>query len=935
MARANGKEEKTVLEKCEEAYREWFKKAEQILKNKGLSSNAGIKGLADAQNLISQEYNKLFGRQGMHPLLHIKDGKQAPRYILDRDETWVLYKPPVWQMGGSEWQWRKRIDGLRKSKARLVDAQKDFLDSDKAEALQEWHGLTQGTWYVDEEAEQYRRENKPADAIKDWGFVQRLDMETDGPVIIGKTWRSQRVLHAQMQEHLIGKAYMCLVHGRVENRIQFVKGKWAVLGGDDATCIQVKHDLEHDPFFDLTAGGGRWNAVVGGGKREVRMAETFLKPIAYYRRKEDNTDYTLVYVNILSGITHQVRITMQSIGHPLVSDDRYLPKEQAHADIKWCPRNFLVEVRSDWFDIFGPHEDAPRRKYTRVSMENPLPRLFQNILENRLELVEQLDQTADLYQGCQYWSLGDEQLMAKYPKEAEFRRKVIRWGQRRGIHLDALDRLLLLDRDTINTVLSKYKTPDEDDQHWVCPSCMTLNMPDTRSYSDRDPNVCRGGGALGRWCGQSRIVDEDFKLLDGWCDFLSDPTFHLLMIVNPLWLQARRDILRTERPNWERPRPEPEGTRCTEDILLALQAALVLDVRKGGFGISEENLKLVPGLENIRLPLGQPPADSVVFRTRLPGKGEGSQWKYCLKGKERIKHTEKYAVKGKKLTGKIALEAVELTKKMLPSNFEIMQRRKEKERLAAEAEVQRVEKRERDANAAREANEVAMKKKRSWKKIKSAKTGDFYYFDAESGDTQAEMPFDYIEEEDREPAPLPSKKAEPELLRWKRMESKSKPGQFYYFNSLTGVNEVNPPVVDPPWKLCQSATKPGQFYYSNMDTGESVVDPPLTARPAPAGTKRPAPAPSAEVKSSEPPLKRIANGNEVLPDGWSKKESDTHKGKFYYINAKTGKTSWDKPIAAIAAKPSPWVKKESSSHPGKFYYFNTLTNETKWTQPKE
>lgn len=38
-----------------------------------------------------------------------------------------------------------------------------------------------------------------------------------------------------------------------------------------------------------------------------------------------------VYVNILTGITHQIRITMQSFGHPLVSDDRYLPRDAGAA----------------------------------------------------------------------------------------------------------------------------------------------------------------------------------------------------------------------------------------------------------------------------------------------------------------------------------------------------------------------------------------------------------------------------------------------------------------------------------------------------------------------------------------------------------------------------------------------------------------------------
>merc|ERR1719272_2480929 len=98
----------------------------------------------------------------------------------------------------------------------------------------------------------------------------------------------------------------------------------------------LRYDAENDPFYEATESKKFAN-------RTVRMAESFFKPLAYYQKKDDNSDYTLVYVNILTGITHQIRITMQSVGHPLVSDDRYLPKDQTIADLKWCPRNFLVE----------------------------------------------------------------------------------------------------------------------------------------------------------------------------------------------------------------------------------------------------------------------------------------------------------------------------------------------------------------------------------------------------------------------------------------------------------------------------------------------------------------------------------------------------------------------------------------------------------------
>ena len=52
--------------------------------------------------------------------------------------------------------------------------------------------------------------------------------------------------------------------------------------------------------------------------------------------------------------------------------------------------------------------------------------------------------------------------------------------------------------------------------------------------------------------------------------------------------------------------------------------------------------------ENARMPLCLPP-DSPVSRVRLPGRGLGSQWRYTLKGKERVKVAANYSVKLKTL----------------------------------------------------------------------------------------------------------------------------------------------------------------------------------------------------------------------------------------------------------------------------------------------
>ena len=56
----------------------------------------------------------------------------------------------------------------------------------------------------------------------------------------------------------------------------------------------------------------------------------------------DGREYTLVHVRTLTGRTHQVRVHMQSLGHPLVGDRKY-GGPRGHEP--WCPRMFLHSVK--------------------------------------------------------------------------------------------------------------------------------------------------------------------------------------------------------------------------------------------------------------------------------------------------------------------------------------------------------------------------------------------------------------------------------------------------------------------------------------------------------------------------------------------------------------------------------------------------------------
>jgi len=912
---ASGRDAK-ITERSEKARREFFDKCEKI--KKGAHYNDKL--IIEIANKGAQEYNKVFGRIGVHPLLHLKGGKKRPRYLVERDELWVMYKPPLWSMGGVGDTWRKNLDLVKANTHNLKQAEELFLASEKAETLQEWHGLLNGLLWVPPE--------HVGGDMKGWGFIQRLDLETDGPVIVAKTWRAMRMMQVQMKEHVNTKAYVALVHGRVENRVQHIKRKFAELGNDAATQVMLQHDGINDPFFDWSM-DGRWPS------RSVRMAETFFKPLAYFHRKEDNSDYTLIYVNILTGITHQIRITMQSCGHPLVSDDRYLPRDQALSDLKWCPRNFLVAVRSDFFDLTGTHEDPARRNYTRISLENPLPKVFQNIIKQKLVLTERLDPTADLCVGPSYWAIGDEELMASYPKDDEFRKKVMRWGLRRGIHTDAMDRLLLLSKEDIDEILNNYKPPsqmyEEMYKTWVCPACMHWNSAEASAKFGEDPDKCKGGskiGALGRECEGRRLVDPDFKPADGYMNWAKDPTIHFLYIVNHRWLDARRAVFKSNRATWERPPDEPEGTVVTPQIMAALKALLEQKAKVGETGIHEFKLKSYAGLEDISVPLSGFSSDDPVQRTRLPGKGSHSQYFYTLKADLRIKWSAEFDAVRKRYTAPLYVKTDALSEAQIKKPEDVAEGSPDGLHRSASgsfdlppdkrARFEKWTKVESKSNPGKfyyvnnKTKETSIErpddffdpeeKEPTWERRLSKTTGSFYFFNKETGESQSERPENVEVKVDTKA----EEKILEELNKWERKESKSKPGQFYYFNHRTGENEVKPPTVDYPWKLCESKSQKGQYFYHNEVTGVTSVDPPPTAKKI--------------VKKAEPETKETPT--EKLAAGWVKKESDKYPGKFYYSNPTTNETSWK--------KPSPWERIQSNSKPGVYYYKNVESGDTSW-----
>lgn len=128
--------------------------------------------------------------------------------------------------------------------------------------------------------------------VKRPGIVHRLDKETSGVMLVAKTNFAHARLAKQFESHTIEKKYVALVEGEV----QFEEG-----------VIEAEIG-EHHKHHDM-------RRIAGEG--EGKEAETFYQVI----RRGKKVSAVALFPR--TGRTHQLRLHMRHIGHPILGDDKY------------------------------------------------------------------------------------------------------------------------------------------------------------------------------------------------------------------------------------------------------------------------------------------------------------------------------------------------------------------------------------------------------------------------------------------------------------------------------------------------------------------------------------------------------------------------------------------------------------------------------------
>jgi 23S rRNA pseudouridine1911/1915/1917 synthase len=183
------------------------------------------------------------------------------------------------------------------------------------------------------------------------GVVHRLDKETSGLIVVAKNDDAHRKLQAQFARREVKKKYIALVQGWMKK--------------DSGT---VSASISRDRVRRT-----RMTTRQSGGREAVSHFRVIRRIDSAYGK------FTLVEVKIDTGRTHQIRVHMASLGHPVVGDTLYgAPRElqrgrgRQKAGTKAVPRNFLHAAELEF---------SHPRTGAKIALTSPFPGELREFLE--------------------------------------------------------------------------------------------------------------------------------------------------------------------------------------------------------------------------------------------------------------------------------------------------------------------------------------------------------------------------------------------------------------------------------------------------------------------------------------------------------------------------------------------------------------------------
>lgn len=169
------------------------------------------------------------------------------------------------------------------------------------------------------------------------GIVQRLDQCVSGVMVVAKTQSMFEYLKTQFQQHAVHKRYLALAHG-----------KFSQAGGEIT--------------FSIARSERDFTKMAARPDESGKTAHTKYTVIKQYQH------YTYLELEISTGRTHQIRVHLNALGHPLVGETTYLPK------------NFRSRLQPGRLFLHAADLSFTLPNGSEVHYSSPLPKPLQAIL---------------------------------------------------------------------------------------------------------------------------------------------------------------------------------------------------------------------------------------------------------------------------------------------------------------------------------------------------------------------------------------------------------------------------------------------------------------------------------------------------------------------------------------------------------------------------
>jgi 23S rRNA pseudouridine1911/1915/1917 synthase len=182
-------------------------------------------------------------------------------------------------------------------------------------------------------------------------IVNRLDRETSGLVLVAKTLVTARRFGLAMQRHRITKEYLAIVRGWPDWEGTIVDAPLARQGAHRPSAIWLKRTVHPEGAPAVT---------------EFRVEERFV------RRAAPGGEFAVVRALPRTGRTHQIRVHLAHLGHPVVGDKIYGPNEQLY--LRFIETGWTNELEQELFLPRHALHSTRIRVDDEFEWQSPLPR---------------------------------------------------------------------------------------------------------------------------------------------------------------------------------------------------------------------------------------------------------------------------------------------------------------------------------------------------------------------------------------------------------------------------------------------------------------------------------------------------------------------------------------------------------------------------------